>query len=199
MANALTTIRQEHRNLAAVLSCMVSVVRDIEENSLEPDFELFTAMFDYVSSFLDQFHHPKENIFLFNALRERHPDCSATLDKLEAEHKEGPQHLAHVRAALDAYAGTHGSPVDKARALKSFRSAIETYNAFEWAHMNLEETVVIPLARSHLTPEDWRAMDEAFNANEDPLFGTRPRDEFARLFNSIVNHAPAPHGYGPRR
>jgi len=42
-------------------------------------------------------------------------------------------------------------------------------------------------------------MDEAFNANEDPLFGTRPRDEFARLFNSIVNHAPAPHGYGPRR
>lgn len=198
MANALTTIRQEHRGLAAVLNCMVTVTRDIEDNALAPDFTLFKAMFDYVDGFLDRFHHPKENTYLFNALRQRHPDCAEVLDKLEAEHTEGPRHLAHARAAMEAYESERGSKAAQARALKYFRRAIEAYNAFEWAHMNLEESVVIPLAREHLTPDDWRAMDAAFNANEDPLFGSQPRNEFARLFDAIAARAPAPHGYGPR-
>jgi branched-chain amino acid transport system ATP-binding protein len=199
MASALTTIRQEHRGLAAILNCMVTVIRDIEENALEPDFTLFGAMFDYVDGFLDRFHHPKENTYLFNALRQRHPDSAEVLDKLEAEHEEGPQRLAHARAAMEAFEQERGSKAARARALTSFRQAVEAYNAFEWAHMNLEESVVIPLAREHLTPEDWHAMDEAFNANEDPLFGSAPRNEFASLFNSIAALAPAPHGYGPRR
>ena len=36
-------------------------------------------------------------------------------------------------------------------------------------------------------------------ANEDPLFGARPREEFRRRFGLILNRAPAPIGLGAAR
>jgi hypothetical protein len=57
----------------------------------------------------------------------------------------------------------------------------------------------MPLAEKSLTRADWRPIAAAFQANEDPLFGARPRAEFQRLFQLIVNMAPAPIGAGPSR
>jgi hypothetical protein len=36
-------------------------------------------------------------------------------------------------------------------------------------------------------------------ANEDPLFGARPREDFRRRFGLILNRAPAPIGLGAAR
>jgi hypothetical protein len=65
--------------------------------------------------------------------------------------------------------------------------------------MRLEEDVVLPLAEQRLTEADWRPIDAAFQANEDPLFGGRPTEEFRKLFQLILNRAPAPVGVGPSR
>jgi len=46
------------------------------------------------------------------------------------------------------------------------------------------------MAREYLTADDWRAIDDAFCANDDPLFGTHVRDEFSRLKLRIVNRLP---------
>ena len=37
----------------------------------------------------------------------------------------------------------------------------------------------------------WFTIDRAFRANEDPLFGSAARDEFAKLRQRIVNRLPA--------
>ena len=58
-------IEQEHRSLAAVLHGMLYSVREIRYVRGEPDFILLGAMIDYVDSFLDRFHHPKEDEYLF--------------------------------------------------------------------------------------------------------------------------------------
>jgi hypothetical protein len=63
--------------------------------------------------------------------------------------------------------------------------------------MNLEEKVVIPLAKKHLTPADWIEIAEAFGENGDPRFGATPDHEFRDLFSRIVNLAPPPIGVGP--
>jgi hypothetical protein len=54
----------------------------------------------------------------------------------------------------------------------------------------------MPLAERVLTDADWQAIDAAFRANDDPLFGARPKQEFRKLFQLIVNRAPAPLGVG---
>ena len=55
----------------------------------------------------------------------------------------------------------------------------------------------MPLAERVLTPEDWRAIDDAFDVNRDPIAGIRERD-FEALFTKIVNLAPAPIGFADR-
>jgi hypothetical protein len=63
--------------------------------------------------------------------------------------------------------------------------------------MRLEEDVILPLAERWLTAADWEPINAAFQANADPLFGARPRDEFRKLFGLILRRAPAPIGVGP--
>jgi branched-chain amino acid transport system ATP-binding protein len=68
--------------------------------------------------------------------------------------------------------------------------------AHQQAHIRLEETTVMPLARRVLTADDWREANAAFAANDDPLFGAAPRAEFAALHARIVRLAPDPYGLG---
>ncbi len=184
-------ISKEHRNLAALLSCLKAVVREIEGCGVEPDFELFERIFDYVEGFLNRFHHPKEDAYLFAALRRRRPDMTTTLARLEAQHRGVDRELAKLRSALDLFRREGPS------AFFQFRDRVEAYCRAELAHMSLEETEVLPAARKALTKADWAEIDAAFQAHEDPLFGTKPRAEFRRLFSRIADCAPAPYGLGP--
>ena len=63
--------------------------------------------------------------------------------------------------------------------------------------MRTEEDKLIPLARDHLTEEDWKEIDAAFTGHSDPLFGATVKDEYEKLFRQIVNLAPRPIGIGP--
>ena len=57
-------------------------------------------------------------------------------------------------------------------------------------HMGLEAKVIIPAARVHLTPEDWREIGDAFGANGDPRFSVDADEEYRQLFARILNLAP---------
>lgn len=190
MFDAIGIIRGEHRGLAAVLSCLDGALREVERGAQEPDFELFRLILSYIDSFLDRYHHPKEDEYLFRRLRARDPDAAALLDDLEHEHEHVGPELTKLKDALDAYER------EGASRLADFRAAVDRYNAFEWEHMRKEEEEIIPLAREKLADEDWAEIDDAFLANDDPLFGDKPREEFRKLFSNIVRLAPPPHGYG---
>ena len=62
--------------------------------------------------------------------------------------------------------------------------------------MRAEEDKLIPLAREHLTAEDWKEIDAAFVGHSDPLFGANAEAEYNSLFRKIVNLAPPPIGVG---
>lgn len=192
MSKALTIIEREHRNLGALLFCLESLVEDIEKRGAVPDFGIFRTIFEYIGSFLDRYHHPKEDAYLFRRLRARHPDAGSAIDAIEAEHVRGPSLLAGMRATLEAYA-LHPAP----GTFEVFRDAVRDYVEFERAHAHREEAEIFPLARKHLTDEDWEAIANAFTAHEDPLFGDEPAREFRDLFSVIVGRVPAPHGLAP--
>jgi hemerythrin-like domain-containing protein len=187
---ALSIIRDEHRSLVAVLQGLQFLVRDVHDRGVTPDFELFTLILDYIDMFPEKFHHPKENEHLFKAVRARSADANALLDALESEHAHGDGLVRELRHALARWrvAGPAG--------FDAFAGAVEAYLDFHWKHMRKEEDVVLPLAERVLTAADWEAIDAAFRANDDPLFGTRPKQEFRKLFSLIVNRAPAPLGVG---
>lgn len=190
MSTALKVIQREHRNLGEVLYCLESVVRDIEEDGKKPDFRLFHAIMNYLDSFLDRYHHPKEDEYLFPAVLKRFPDAQGIIDELEEQHVKGAELSKRLRQALADYE-VQGKP-----AFPAFRDVVHEYAKFQKDHAWKEERELMPLARKYVTPEDWERIDDAFSSHEDPLFGDNRRKEYEHLYSRIVNLAPAPHGLG---
>lgn len=160
MSRAIDVIRDEHRSMASVLKALQSQVTSARAGTAEPDWPLYEAMLDYLQAFPEVMHHPKEDQFLFAALRRRHAAAAPVIESLEGEHVQGAADLRQL-AALVRTARATGAVAD-------FADALDRYARFLWRHMETEEQVLIPLAHQHLTAEDWSAVDAAFDANRQP-------------------------------
>lgn len=188
MTTALDVIRNEHRALAAVLGALQAFVAGVAGGHYELDFDLLQAMVRYISELPDQVHHPKEDDYLFVALRKRSPAAVAILDALQQEHRDVHAKWTALAQALTEFqrCGPAGLP--------AFAAALDAYVDFQWRHMSTEERDVLPLAREVLLPEDWATIDAAFAANDSPLDG--PAAKYRALFTRIANIAPTPIGVG---
>ena len=192
MHRAVSVILEEHRSLAAVLHGLDHVCADMAQRATAPNYELLWAMLTYIDRFPERLHHPKEDQYLFRALRLRAPQARALLDTLEAQHRDGARLIAGLHQALaDLQEGVaHADAAGLARLVAQFCD-------FHWRHMRLEEDELLPLAERTLDAGQWQEIDDAFAANDDPLRGVDSKQSFEMLFTRIVNLAPPPYGVGP--
>jgi branched-chain amino acid transport system ATP-binding protein len=149
----------------------------------------FEAALDYITQFVDRMHHPKEDDFLFRLLRLRSTEAADILDALEADHRQGPENLAQLRAKLTAAAQGQLPSAELAVEIKRYTDGLK-------GHIKTEEKHVLPLARKALLPEDWAEIDQAFHTHSDPVFGDQAKLEFRELFHRIVSLAPESVGLG---
>lgn len=185
---ALRIISDDHSNLWRLASTIDHVADEIEGGApVDPAF--FSSVFDYIEQFVDRSHHPKEDNFLFRLLRLRSDKAAAILDPLQEEHRDGPEKLHALRAQM-------GQAVDGELALPTFAAALRVYTVGLKHHIQVEEKLVMPLARSVLNVDDWVEIDRAFLDNDDPLFGEIAQAEFRELFHRIASLAPASVGLG---
>lgn len=192
MHKAIAVIHDEHRALAAVLHGLRHVCADMAARGTPPNFELLWAMLTYIDRFPERLHHPKEDQYLFRLLRQRAPQAHELLARLEREHREGARLIAGLHQALaDLQEGV--GPADAA----DLARLVERFCDFHWRHMRAEEDEILPLAERALGEAEWRIIDDAFAANDDPLVGVDSKDSFKLLFKRIVNLAPPPYGVGP--
>ena len=185
---ALRIITEEHQNLWRIATTLDTVADEIAAGQgLDPAF--FNSVFDYIEHFMDACHHAKEDEHLFPALRQRSPAAAAVLDRLQAEHRNGPEVLKSLRGQLvAALAG--------GQAIQDFLAALRIYTQSLKAHIRTEEKDAMPLARQVLSTEDWVAIDRAFQDNQDPVFGERARAEYRQLYHRIASLAPESVGLG---
>lgn len=148
-------------------------------------------MLYYIDAFPERLHHPKEDRYLFAALRRRAPEVVPVLDELKKEHEESTSLIRKLQRTLLRYEqiGNTG--------FASFAAAVDDYANFHWQHMRKEEEIVLPAAEQKLTETDWKEIDKAFAENTDPIEGGNGEDDFKALFSRITNLAPAPIGLGP--
>jgi branched-chain amino acid transport system ATP-binding protein len=185
---ALRIITEEHQNLWRIATTIDQVADEMQAGSkVDPAF--FGAIFDYIEQFMDGCHHAKEDEYLFPALRQRSPEAAVVIDRLQVEHRNGPEVLKSLREQLAATAaGTLGNT--------EFAEALRIYTQSLKAHIRTEEKDAMPLAREVLTADDWTVIDRAFLDNSDPLFGDQAAAEFRQLFHRIASLAPDSIGLG---
>jgi len=189
---AYDIIRNEHRAIAAVIHCLEQILKEVREDELDPPFDVLDLVVRYLAEFPDQFHHPKEDDYLFPAVARQDPAAAAVIHELQEQHEDCVRKTAGLASLLAAWkAGKAGSH-------EAFDQAAKSYVAFQWEHIRLEETKILPAARETLSEADWRTIDTAFGENDDPIFGANPQAAFNGLFRKIVATAPAPWGLGAR-
>ena len=190
MHPALRVISLEHRSIASVLSGLSHFAERGLEGEKVPDARVFRAMLHYLDLFAERMHHPKEDAYLFARLRARTHLANDVLDRLQQDHFFGAGALRAVEHAFLRYE-EGGAPF-----FADFAREVRRYVAFHREHMRVEETYVFPLAELELTEEDWRAIEIAFSANQDPLASPEQEHDLQSLFTRIVTITPAPIGVG---
>lgn len=171
--------------MAKVLSAMRELTARLRLEDLTAErLDLLYRMLYYMRVFPNRQHHPKEEDYLFPALRSRAPDMGEELDALHAEHVAGDKALADLQARFSRLQDER-SP----EALSAFREGVGAFVEAEFAHMRHEEDVILPAAERALRNSDWIAIDRAFASNRDPMFDEEVEFGFEALHRSLTGMA----------
>lgn len=187
--DAIDIIRHEHSRINTVLYCFDHLAASMAEEGKVADLTAFEAILDYLLTFPERFHHPKENEYLFAAMKAHVPELAKTIELLMADHADGERRLVDLTRALEKVrSGEDAQGVE-------FRRRVAEYVAFERAHMKTEEVEVMARARDTLSADEMQALGEAFKGNADPLFGERQHQKYDTLYAHLLDVVPAPHGF----
>lgn len=185
---AITIIQDDHRNLWRIMATIDAVADELDGGG-QVDLKFFNAVFDYIETFVDEAHHHKEDGYLFRLMRARSEKANAIIERLEAEHRNAPLNLKHLRQQLARHAERGLGNSDFTDALRSYTQALRS-------HIRTEEKDLMPMAKDVLTEADWQEIDTAFLDNQDPLFGDQAKAEFRELYHRVAALAPDSVGLG---
>lgn len=187
MRPALRVLAREHLALRAVARLLAMEAETLVAGG-PAEIDLMDSIVEYLEAFPNRIHHPKEEDQVFLRMRLRAPQqCTSLLGKLLADHQNEAEHIATLIAALDDYRAGHGA--DRLAEIAG------TYAKFLDLHIDLEDQEAFPLAEKLLTEEDWKAVNAAFLANDDPLAGdVNAAGHFAELYRRILALGAPPPG-----
>ena len=162
--SALAIIRAEHAAFDGALSWIRGHLDLARAHRIAPDPGTFGQGLAFIATFMESFHHPKEDEFLFKAVRERTRKADEVLADLQQQHAQMPEQFRSLRLALG---GTRQGATSQ---LDDFADLVGRFADSQVEHMSLESGV-FAMAERVLRPLDWVPIDAAFRANRDPLFG----------------------------
>jgi hypothetical protein len=110
------------------------------------------SFYENVLEFL-HVHHEGETDLLYPWLEERCPDSAATLTRIEAQHSLLDEPMATACAAVAAW---RESP--STETARSVVGSVATVGEALRPHLEEEETAVLPLASSWVSPEEWAQL-----------------------------------------
>ncbi|MCX2979799.1 cation-binding protein [Halieaceae bacterium IMCC14734] len=173
----LATLYAEHRYMATLMKLLTEQLTALEHD--EPvDAHVLYELMQYMSSFPDQYHHPREDM-VYQRAAQLDPGLADSVDTLERDH----DYLAKV-----------GS--DTLAAIQNWRSGTKPakdivahgheYVAALYRHMSGEEKIIFPHIERLLSDADWAELEseDLLAPVADPVFGTRVAREYRKLARS---------------
>lgn len=178
MSQVIAQLREDHANIARILDLLAREVIAFKEGRA-PDYYLVELILDYILSYPELVHHPKEDL-LFERLRSSAPDAAADVGDLKREHAE-------LAALTRRFAAAVANILHDAELPREwFVDVANDYLAFTRRHMQMEEATFYPALLRALSGEDWRQIDAAIQAPADPLFGGNVDGRFRVLYDEIL-------------
>jgi hemerythrin-like domain-containing protein len=163
--NALDMIKDEHRLIRRYLDNMEVATDFIHEGEQMPE-ELFTLFLDFSKSFVDSFHHFKEEYVLFLKLAEKKGGAiDPQIVSLRDQHERGRNFLKQIHKSLPGYLNKDES------ASANLCENMGYFVLLQKQHLNRENHVFIPMARDSFSADELQAFTEEFEKQDVKLGG----------------------------
>ena len=154
--NATQTLRNEHRVIEAVLTCLERIADELD-STRELDTYAAGQALEFLGTFADRCHHGKEEQLLFEHLE----SCGMPRDDgptgvMRHEHDLGRKLMATMRQAVDNF---HRQPVASAA---QFLYAAREYIDLLRRHIQKEDHCLFPLADKLLGADERQDLESSF-------------------------------------
>ncbi len=160
-ANAIRTLRNEHKTMGYLLDLLERQIALIEKTA-PPDYDLIRDVVGYFLTYPDLCHHPKEDLIL-RKLQVRDPEATAGVLNLEIEHKKSSERLGEFsRAVINIL-------LEAEISREAFIDIANRFIQGERAHMSAEENEFFPVALRCLSEDDWAEIDGKISQFREPL------------------------------
>jgi len=189
----LESLYLEHRSIASVLNGMAQMIDGTPADGAAAVIPALHAMLYYFDVFPERHHHPKEEEYLFPAIRERTRELDTVLERLQRQHLRGDEALRELQQRLlrAQFGGTAEWP--------GFVDAARVFIGHYRDHLRVEEEDLMPVARRVVPREVWARIEQQFRTRPDPLQLGTGEAGAAALVHRILELAPAPLGFGGAR
>jgi len=177
MADILTDLREDHRNMAIMLNLLEREANHIRKDE-EPDYELMHDIMRYMTVYSDAVHHPNENV-LYEAMRKESPKLAEGLERVGPEHRDIAELGESLRNDVEAIAA--GTAVERNRLIDDAVNYIKHLRQ----HMAWEEEDLFRRADSLVKAESSMFPDISNIDQPDPVFGASRDRSFANLLQNI--------------
>jgi hemerythrin-like domain-containing protein len=175
MYSQINAWHAEHLNFARLLRVFENQVTVFAEGGA-PDYTLMRDIVYYLRYFPELHHHRYENE-VYQRMRKRDPALRPLADRLMQEHRVigacGERLLDLLEMAIS----------DGVLTRAELEAAAATYLAYYRAHIEAEETQMLPPVLAALDKADWAEVAATVQANsqDDPLFGPHAEERFRAL------------------
>ncbi len=181
MRKLIESLHEDHRNLSKLLMLLEANLVALQSDN-EPNYSLMVDIIEYVYSYPDVFHHPREDL-LYQTAMERDSSIREEVEPVLQQHSELKKCTHELRNSLNAV--LNDALVDKIH----LRDEIRDFIALQRAHIELEEGRIYPHIERLMTLEDINWLDEQKPPATDPVFGEHVEERFQQLYRHILEYS----------
>lgn len=174
----LEDLRRDHRNMTLLLDLLERECEHIRDGS-STDYELIHDVLQYMTTFADAVHHPKEDL-IYEELKSIRPELQGGFERISLDHRciaEQGQKLREKFALVDS----EGTCSRNALVDETMRYVNLLRSHMQWEEIDLFERCRAMACTGH----QFVKCDHSSGA-DDPLFGSRVQSKYARLFKRIA-------------
>jgi len=168
----------EHALIRQAIDNLSIGVEKLEDGEKIPE-EFFEKAIEFARTFVDKFHHFKEEYIMFSQLaqkKEGHLD--AQIEALRHQHERGRNYIVNIADSLKGY--LRGEEIQTTTLLENLAAYISVLRH----HIHREDNIFYPIAEKEFSEKEKEIILEAFK-KEDEKANSRTTEEGKRLLREM--------------
>lgn len=172
----IDSIYKDHGYINRIIQLLDKKLNRLEEEKTV-NYNVIRESVDYLSSFAEKNHHPKEDR-IYQYFIDKYGENKA-LTNLLYEHNTLSADTVDFSITLEMILQDAIVPKD------IFREHLLAFTQRIRRHLELEEKEVFPFLKAQLTEIDWRNLEKGWVEEDDPVFGERVHKRYVQLAEQV--------------